>query len=171
MADITDIDVLIDQINDISDDLTAVQHHSQNLTSADIKDFDKHVHSRSQIVDFKHEHEISEIVSLSTYVNGQISGLTVPRICDLGGAGTIALSTNTVVISRPEGKTLNIQRIGGVGDGVQRHFYLYVINKNENNVLLMFSQDYKFRSCDENALDVVSRESDILLEFVEIGKD
>jgi flagellin-like hook-associated protein FlgL len=108
MADITDIDVLVDQIRDISDDLGAVRNHSQNLTSADIKDFDRHVHTKSQIVDFKHEHEISEIVSLSTYVNSSISGLTVPRICDLGDIDKISLSTNTVVISRPGGKNLNI---------------------------------------------------------------
>jgi hypothetical protein len=91
----------------------------------------------------------------------------VASIYDAKDAESITLSSNTLVISRPK-KNVGVL-IKSCDEGQQRHFYLYVINSTSNSIIFSFGSSYAFKSYDSDALAAVPKNSDILLEFVELN--
>lgn len=110
---------------------------------------------------------MSDVNNLTSYINKSISAFSVASIYDAKDAGSITLSSNTLVISRPK-KNVGVL-VKSCDEGQQRHFYLYVVNSTSNSIVLSFGSSYTFKSYDNDALAAIPKNSDILLEFVELN--
>lgn len=165
MSEITDLSNQTHQMSDIID------LKDQKHIMADISDLSNQTHYISDIVDFdEHRHEISDVNNLTSYINEQISGFSVPRIYYLRDTNNITLSSNTiVVVEQTKVDTVGISDVKKCEENEQRHFYLYIINKLNDNVLITCPSVFNFRSYDPNALSQVPASSEVLLEFIELN--
>lgn len=123
--------------------------------------------NRTNISDWEHTHETSDITDISNYITQNISGLTVPMIYDVKDSENVYLSANSMVNSTPK-DDINVH-IQEYGENRQRHFYLQVNNEDEHSIVLKFENNYHFRSYEVNALDTIPEKSVVLLEFIEIS--